>query len=432
MASAPLSSRRARIALAIYAALTAAYLAFAARDRLATHTPFNHFALQARAWLDGRIDLGGPPPAYAMNNDFALFEGRWYVVFPAFPAVLLLPFVALAGQVEQVRDGLVFLWLAGVGPALLFVALERLRDEGHTRHDDRTNAALAGLFGLGTVYWFSAEQGTVWFAAHVVGVALAALYLAAAIGARHPFVAGLALGLGFLTRTPLLFAAPLFVLEARRVCLHGESPIDGRARFARVLALFAAPLAALLALSAAYNHVRFGAWGETGYRFLTVAWQARIARWGLFSYHYLARNLGVTLTSLPYLVKSASPDAPWLQISVHGLALWVTTPLYLALLYPRRRRPIFRALGITALCVAAPTLLYQNTGQVQFGQRFSNDYAVFLFAMLAVGFPRPRRAFWAAGLVGVLVNLYGTLTFDRPLGAGRYHHDPSNAIYQPD
>ena len=57
--------RRLLLAFAIYAVATAVFAAFAAPETLSAHTPYNHFALQAEAWLGGRLDLGGPPPRYA-------------------------------------------------------------------------------------------------------------------------------------------------------------------------------------------------------------------------------------------------------------------------------------------------------------------------------------------------------------------------------
>src|SRR5512141_2845412 len=102
--------RRGALAAAIYALTTLVFLVCASRSTLGEHTPFNHFALLARAWLDGRLDLGGPPPAYAGNTDFALHHGKWFVVFPPFPAALLLPLVAFAGDPARVRDGQVCRW----------------------------------------------------------------------------------------------------------------------------------------------------------------------------------------------------------------------------------------------------------------------------------------------------------------------------------
>ena len=165
------------VALGIYALATALLFATTAPERLAGHTPFNHFALLADAWIHGRLDLGGPPPAYTGNNDFASFEGRWFVSFPPFPALLIAPRVWLAGSAERVADGRFFGWFGGVAPALLFLALEKLTCTGRSRRALVENALLALLFAFGSVYWFSSVQGTVWFVAHVVGAALAAAYV---------------------------------------------------------------------------------------------------------------------------------------------------------------------------------------------------------------------------------------------------------------
>lgn len=435
--SAESARRRTALALAVYAAATVVYLLCAARETLTEHTPFNHFALQAEAWLHGRLDLGGPPPGYAHGNDFSRFEDRWFVPFPPFPALLLLPAVALAGgHAEAVADGRFFLLLAGLAPAALFLGLETLRERGDSERSERENLGLTALFAFGSVYFFSAEQGTVWYAAHVVGAVLAALYFWVSLGAERPWLAGLLLGLGFATRTPLLFAAPLFVLELARSCLPSGAELSwsalgklDRRRFARRLVEFAVPVALVLAVTLVHNALRFGDAFETGYRYLAVVWHARIEKWGLFSYHYLGRNLGVMLTSLPWL---GSPDAP-IRMSGHGLALWVTTPAYLWLLWPKRTGPSHLGLALTAVCVALPTLFYQNSGWVQFGYRFSNDYAVFLFALLAVGGRRFGPVFRALALYAVAMNAFGALTFARASGSKVYVIEGSQRVlYEPD
>src|SRR4029079_9594007 len=73
--------------------------------------------------------------------------------------------------------------------------------------------------------------------------------------------------------------------------------------------------------------------GEVGYRYLQIRWRDRIDHWGLFNYHYLGRNLGIMLASLPWI----SRQFPHIVVSLHGLALWVTTPHYLELVRLRRR-----------------------------------------------------------------------------------------------
>jgi hypothetical protein len=426
--------RRLAVAIGIYLIATVVYIATAGRERLAEHTPFNHFALLAEAWLDGRLDLGGPPPAYTGNNDFAVVDGRTFVSFPPFPALLIAPVVKLAGGAARVRDAQFFLGFAGIGPAVLFLALERIAASGRSRRTLPENAALAALFAFGSVYWFSAVQGTVWFAAHVVGVALACVYLYCALDAAHPAWAGLALGLGFATRTPLAFAAPLFLCEALRASRaerRGGLRIAGAdaGALARRLLLFGAPAAAALALVLWHNHARFGDALEFGHRYLDVVWRARMERWGLFSYHYLGRNLAVVLTSLPYAGVKGAP----FQINAHGLALWVTTPIYAWALWPRRTSPIFWALAATAGAVALPSLLYQNSGWIQFGYRFSNDFAPFLFAMIAVSGRRLAAPFYALGAAAIAVNGFGAITFQRAGYERFYFIDPTQkALHQPD
>jgi hypothetical protein len=226
-------------------------------------------------------------------------------------------------------------------------------------------------------------------------------------------LAGVALGCAALTRTPMAFMFPLFVLEAARVvggsvALRADAVAFGQG-LARRLVPFAAPVLALAVIAIAYNTVRFGEPTEFGHVYLDVRQQAQIERHGLFSYSYLARNLAVAFTLLPEL----PGKAPWVQVSGHGLAIWVTTPLVGFLLWPKQRDAIHRALWLTVAFVAVPTFFYQNSGWLQFGYRFSLDYMPFLILLLAVG---GRRFGWGARAlvaIGIAVNLFGAITFDR-------------------
>ncbi len=438
------TKRRLLLGVMIYVLCTAAFFATTARERIFEHTPYNHYALLADSWLHGQLDMRGPPPPYAGGNDFAQKDGKWYVSFPPFPAVWLLPWVKLGGVVENVRDGQAFLWLAGVGPAGLWLVLERLRQRKLSERREGTNFVLALLFALGTVYWFTAVQGTVWFAAHVVAVAVGAFYLLSALEARHPLWAGLLLGCAFLTRPPMLLMGLFFAAEAFRMSMgHNEGKTRGGKlalihqtlrslawkSFLKRCALFALPLVAVLALSLWHNHARFGSPLEFGHEYLTIAWRSRIEKWGLFSYHYLPRNLSVLLASLPYLNQVPSG----VQINVHGLALWFTTPMYLWLLWPKKNTWLVIVLSLCAAGIAFMDLLYQNTGWMQFGYRFSNDYALLLFVLLALGDRRFGTLFWSAAAFSVAVNAFGAMTFDRGPYKKFYHIDGSQkTLFQPD
>jgi hypothetical protein len=445
-------SRRILFALAIYVACLVVF-ALVAGDRLRVHTPYNHFAHLADAWLHGRHDLRGGAPGYAGNNDFAVFEGKTHISFPPFPAILMAPIVALAGSPENFRDAQFVVWLAGIGPAVLFLVLEKLRRTGRSERSEKENLQLGLLFAFGTVYFFSAVQGTVWFAAHVVGVGLIALFVLCSLDAERPVLAGALLGCMFLTRVTTVLIGAFFVLEAIRASYiqkeRCELPAEGpwservrrtwegldRAALARRLALLAAPAAVALAFAAWLNFARYHdprPWAF-GHEYLTVGWQARIRRWGLFNVHFLPRNLGVMWASLPWnhAPGEAAAGRPPFTISGHGLALWFTTPLYLWLLRPARTTFLTWAAFLAALGPMATNLLYQNSGWFQFGYRFSNDYAVLLFVMLAVGVRRMGKVFWMAAVWAVAWNLLGAVSFERDAFGALYSHDPG-AYFPPD
>jgi hypothetical protein len=445
-------SRRLLFALAIYVAVLVVF-ALMAGDRLTTHTPYNHFAHLADAWLHGRHDLRGGAPGYAGNNDFAVFEGKTFISFPPFPAMLMLPMVWVAGSPENFRDAQFIIWLAGIGPAVLFLVLEKLRRTQRTLRTEAENLQLALLFAFGTVYFFSAIQGTVWFAAHVVGIGLTAMFVLFALDCERPVLAGLMLGCMFLTRVTTSLLAVFFAFELIRVSYmrqtHEPLPSEGtlgervRKTFAAIdwrwaagrVVVFALPVVLALLFASWMNYERFHdprPWAF-GHEYLTVGWQTRIRRWGLFSYHFLPRNLGVMLASLPWRFPPGEvvPGRPPFMISGHGLALWFTTPLYFWLLRPGRVTYLTWAAFAAALGPLVMNLLYQNSGWFQFGYRFSNDYAVMLFIMLAIGVKRMGRAFWIAAVWAVAWNLLGAATFEREKYAALYSHDP-NAVYPVD
>jgi len=430
--------RRYAYAFAIYAIVEIVLFLSTPHERLSAHTPFNHFALLADAWLHKRLDLGGPPPEYTGFNDFAVYDGKYFVSFPPMPAVLLLPFVAAAPSVDQVKDGAVFLSIAGIGPAFLFLALDKLSRTGRSRRSVFENLVLTFAFAFGTVFWFTAVQGTVWFAAHVVAVAFAALYFYASIDAEHPLLAGLFLGCAVATRTPLFFAVPLFACELLRTSRTGDpdGPYFGFVPrdLLRRGGLFLLPLCAILAVLAWLNEVRFGNPFEFGHTYLAIVWKARIDKWGMFSLHYLGRNAGVMLTAMPFIGDKTTP----MRVNGHGLALTLTSPFFVWALWPRRSaraktRSAYLALAVTAFLVAVPDLLYQNTGWIQFGYRFSNDFAIFLMGMIAVGGRKLNWAFFGCLGFAVLVNAFGAFTFQRG-GYERFYflERTQTVIYEPD
>ena len=444
-----------RLALLLYAAFALVYC-LTSYGRLLTPTPDNHFVHLAASWMNGQLHLQGDPPG---TNDWACFDTethdlcpnnrwhfrdaeryRWYVSFPPFPGVVMAPFVAAFGT--DVPDRLVWCLLAGFAPMLLFLLLCRLRPRsGRRRRDD---VLLTVLFGLGTVFFYTAVQGTVWFAAHVVAVSLILLYLLFGIDCRKPLLAGLALGCCFLTRPTTALLAIFFAVELLRTHRKDDAATpatdDGWMRRAwlfwrgadlraalRPFAMFSAPILVCGVFAMWHNDARFEDPFEWGHTYLQIRWRPRIETWGLFNYHYFAKNLAVFGASMPWL----SLDAPYLTVSRHGLALWVTTPGILLALWPKRTSPLMVGLWCAIVPVALMNLCYQNSGWVQFGYRFALDWLPLLFVLLALGRRRFRAGFALLLLWSIAINLFGALTFDRAWQF--YDNDATqNVMFQPD
>ncbi len=418
--------------------LFAAVYCATSAGRLTRPSPNDHYVQLANAWLHGRLDLGAQAPG---ANDWACFDTvergpcppgwtvdrgehggryRWHVSFPPLPAVLILPVVAVFGT--STLDALFWALFAGLGPALMFLALRFLRESGKSLRSEGDDLRVTALFGVGSVYYFTAVQGTVWFAAHVVAIACIWLYLYYSFGARRPFAAGLALGLAFLCRPATLLLTPFFALEA-----FSRARSRDRAELTGILSRFGLPLALLVGAAMWHNVARFGDPCEFGHRFLQIRWRSRIETWGLFDLHYLPRNLTVFFLSLPWVLETS----PFVRISRHGLALWFTTPNLLWSLWPKKLDATIVALWAAVLPTALCTLLYQNTGWIQFGYRFSLDYLPQLFTLVVLSRRRFGAAFWACAVFAVLVNTFGAVTFDR--FHVFYDSDPTQeVIFQPD
>jgi hypothetical protein len=399
------AAARYRVDLILFLASLAAY-AVSSGGLLAHQSLAPHFVYQAEAFLHGQLALTVAQPPNL--NDWVLLGRRWYVSFPPFPAILMMPFVAVFGL--SFNDVAFTLFFSAANVALLYRLLRRLQ----AQRAEWEHAALALIYGFGTLAWSCGIRGEVWFTAETIGVTLTLLYLHAALEARHPVLAGLAVGCAAITRTPLAFSAIFFVFEA----LTPDGPVEwarlrdpGRWRSAlpRLLPYVAAILAVAVPM-AAMNHARFGSFSEFGHSHLYAnRVNAQIQRYGLFHYAFLERNLHDAFTRLPII--QLHPLR--IGFSGEGMSLFVTTPLFFWLLWPRQKPRLHRALWLTVALVALPGFFYQNSGYLQFGFRFSLDYTPYLIVLLALGARPFTRLFWAAALAGVAVNAWGAAVFNR-------------------
>ena len=440
--------RGRRGALIVYAVFAVTYLGTAG-GRLASHSPYNHYVYLADGWLHGRLALPGQPPNendWAKIEVFKLRDGRElrgiygsrtggpvdrfyplrgapetvqpgdivsrgsirYVSFPPFPAVLMAPFVAVWGL--NFNDVIFTALWAALNPMLLFLLLRQLRERGLSRRSQVDDLWLTALLGVGSVYFFCSVVGQVWFSALVVVVTLSIGYIWASLGARRPMLAGLFVALGFATRPPWL-VIPLFFCELAG-SLGGWGALrtpEGRRAFGKATLRFSVPIAIVGLILAVLNVVRFGSPFEFGHKFLAVQWQERMFRFGLFNYHFLSRNLAAALILLPRVMT----HYPYVKVSQHGVSMLVTSSPLAYTIMPQAPSPLRRALWLTILATALPSLLYHSSGFVQFGYRYSLDYLAFFIVLLAISSRPQTRLFRGLVVFSFVVNLFLAITFDR-------------------
>jgi hypothetical protein len=126
---------------------------------------------------------------------------------------------------------------------------------------------------------------------------------------------------------------------------------------------------------------------------------------GVFSLVHLPMNLEYLLWHLG----QATDTFPWFKPDGLGMSILLTSPgLLLAVRADWRRRETI-ALGLTALLVLIPSLLYYGGGWWQFGYRYALDSIPFVMALCAMAAARHGISWrWRALiLLGVAVNLYG-------------------------
>ncbi len=383
---------------------------------LSRHSLAPHFVYLADSFLHGHLDLlHVPDPPY----DLTFFEGRWYISFPPLPSLLMLPLVATFGL--AVSDVAFSVALGALNVSLFHIVLTRLgRRQAVPLRSAGARATrvpawglgleswLCLLLGLGTPLWYCATLGSVWYTAHVVAVACLCLYALEVLGRNRPMLAGLWLGLGFLARTPVLFAFPLSLALG----LQRDRRLRGRIRF---LLLFALGMAPALLGQAVYNWARFGAPLEFGYRWMNspAPLLERQAIWGQFSLHFLPENLYTLLLRPPLISLSPlriAPD-PW------GMGLLFTCPALLLVLPTlvkaragERCAALRLGLWLSIVLVQLPALLYFNTGSYQFGYRFALDWLPLGVLLVALGTGGDlRRRDKTLIVAGGLMHLWGVL-----------------------
>jgi hypothetical protein len=362
---------------------------------------FDHLA---DAFLHGRLFLINPPS----EHDLTLHSEKWYVPFSPLPALLLIPWVALSGVAGT--NTVTFSVIVGAANVTLaFLLLQALSKRRWTQLSLSDNLWLTALFGVGSVHWYMATIGSVWFVSQMCTVTFMLLAAWSAVTTGSPALAGTALALAMLARPHVVLAYPLLLgiaLQHLREETFGE---DGR-RGWRWAIVSAIPIFTIVGVLLGYNDLRFGSALDFGYLQENVARELKgdLQKYGQFNLRYVPHNVWSMLLAGPEWDARGNQMVP----TVDGLSLFLTTPALLFLVKARGRSPMVIGAWLALGLLLVPLLTYYNTGWWQFGYRFSLDFMTPVLVLLAAAAgPRVGWAMRVLIILGALVNAWGVSWF---------------------
>lgn len=344
---------------------------------------YDNYTLLAQALLAGHVWIHWPGPFI----DALRYDGLYYVIEAPLPALLMLPFVAVAHVTDQTLLSII---ITGIAVGAAWELGERL---GIARS---TNAWLCAFLLAGTDLLWCGMLGDVWFLAHVCAVCFTLLALVELNGRRRAWLVMLWGACAFESRFSLVLAVPVYAYV-----VLSDTPPERRRRAIGAMLAVLVPVGALWVL---YNEMRWGTWTDIGYTVWYHQDSAGFPTGSPFRLAYLPYELWSFFVQSPAFVSRY----PWIVPSLSGVALTWTSPALLLALRARRPARLVVALWIAALLVAGPNALYYVNGFAQFGMRHALDFEPFLLALMMLG-SRDRLPRWGMALIAwsVLAGLWG-------------------------
>ena len=344
----------------------------------------NHYLHLARAFLNGRLDIP------VSLHDTASFNNKVYVIYPPFPVLFVLPFVAIFGLSTSMTG--IGIFLALVSCILLYRILIKINIEKKYR------MWILLAFFLGTGYWLCLRDslGVAWFA-HVAAVFALLLTLHEAFGRGNGFLVGLFLGMAFLSRQLSIFFALLFVV----LIWTNKNRKNIKEKISH-LAFFFCSLGVCVVLYLIYNYARFGNFFDTGYEYLKLSgfMDTRTSKYGQFSIFHIPFNFVYMFIQGFHINYGDWPD--WVTsvneywaVDAFGTAITFASPFVFYSIWAKEKKSFLIAAWISIAIVCLGGLMYYNNGWVQYNtQRFSLDFLPVLMLLVALGIQHGKKPFW--------------------------------------
>jgi hypothetical protein len=347
----------------------------------------NPYLLQADAFLNGRLSVGDADELG--GYELSLFKGKKYVFLPPFPAVLLMPFVAVLG-VETTHVTLLGLSLAILSVFILKRIFEQLQIQ------KEKIPWLICAFILGSAYWWCfCRSSAQWLTAQVVAVACMLLAIHEALGKGRGFLAGMFLGMAILSRQLSLYSAIFLCCALWN--RGGDGGVGANRRRIQNITLFFVGTGICISLYLAFNWARFGNPFDTGYSYIGHAYflKARADQYGLFNIAYVPFNFTYMFLQGFHVVFGGEDMLTMKHLDGLGTSITFASPFVFYAFRARWTKTLhIGAWGTITFCLIH-MMLYYNNGWNQYNcQRFTMDFMPVLMLLVALGINRAKSNLW--------------------------------------
>jgi hypothetical protein len=327
----------------------------------------------ARSFLHGELDLTKTPE---LVGDVVNFGGHYYLPYPPFPAMILVPFVWLT---NHSLNTVFFSVLCGCGVIyMLHRILSALVDNPVTVWW----LIAAFMFGSGFAFVVLSSYFVYSFA-HVIAVTLCVGMLFEYFGRRRWWMIGVLIACSFLTRQFTLLYIVFFLFAIGREEVAENRP----SRFKMAVHLLLPVFGGLL-LYGTYNYLRFGDCFETGYRYIVFlgVLKERVTAYGLFSIHYVPVNAYYLLLKGFNITFTGDGLMQVKDVDLWGSSLLASAPYVVCAFKSSLDRSKRRAIWCSILLMLMGLLSYHNNGYEQVNTfRFALDFFPLLFLLVATG-----------------------------------------------
>ena len=365
----------------------------------------NYFNYLAFSFLHGKLFLINPPA----TGDLISFNGHWFVAYPPFPAILMLPFIAIGG-IKAFNTTTFSLAIAALATVTIYLILTQLIQLRWIKLSRSGAIWLTALLPFGTVYWYLSLDSRGWMLSQVVAVLFCALAFLSALKKNSPWIVGICLAAAILSRPNLFTLWP--ALPAITIQLNlKEEKVNWKNIF-RWSTLSAIPVIIGIGFLLSYNFLRFGNFFDFGYATVNGAsWITQGAqKYGVFSIHFISYNLYWMFLAPPPL----SAECGYYLTRGWGMSMFATMP---AIIYVFRRLKIsWWTLGCWCSILLSILVLsmYSNNGALQYGYRYMLDFTVPIIMLIASNAgERISAPLKTLIIASIFINYYGTISWFR-------------------